>query len=87
MAVWGQDVEQVRRLSSQLNNEASSIRTIVSTLTSTLAQTEWTGPDADRFRNDWQSQHVPNLNRVIEALQETAQAASANAQAQESTSA
>ncbi|AZZ52545.1 MULTISPECIES: WXG100 family type VII secretion target [Rathayibacter] len=86
MAVWGLDVEQVRQLSSKLNQEASTIQQVLSTLTNQLGNTQWTGPDAEQFRNDWSSTHVAALNRVINALQDASQRASQNASAQESVS-
>lgn len=86
MAVWGLDVEQVRTLSSKLNQEASTIQQVLSTLTSQLGNTQWSGPDAEQFRNDWSSTHTVALNRVINALQDASQRASQNAAAQENVS-
>ncbi|QHC66063.1 WXG100 family type VII secretion target [Rathayibacter oskolensis] len=86
MAVWGLDVEQVRQLSSKLNQEATAIQQVLSTLTNQLGNTQWTGPDAEQFRNDWSGTHTAALNRVINALQEASQKASQNASAQESVS-
>ncbi|MCJ1696299.1 WXG100 family type VII secretion target [Rathayibacter caricis] len=86
MAVWGLDVEQVRTLSSKLNQEASTIQQVLSTLTSQLGNTQWSGPDAEQFRNDWSSTHTAALNRVINALQDASQRASQNAAQQESAS-
>jgi uncharacterized protein YukE len=86
MAVWGLDVQQVRQLSSQLNSKAGEIQSILTQLTSKLNATQWTGPDAEQFRNDWSGQHTAALKNVINALHEAAQKASANASAQESTS-
>jgi uncharacterized protein YukE len=86
MAVWGLDVQQVRELSQQLNSKASEIQSILSQLTSKLGSTQWTGPDAEQFRNDWSGEHTASLKKVIAALQDAGQKASANASAQESTS-
>ena len=84
--VWGLDVEQVRELGNNLDREAESIDAILSKLTNVLSSTQWTGPDADQFRNDWQSVHSSALRRVAGALRDTAQAAKANANAQEQVS-
>lgn len=86
MAVWGLDVQQVRQLSQQLNTKAGDIQTILTTLTSLLNSTQWTGPDAEQFRSDWSGQHTAALRNVISALQDAGQKASANASAQETTS-
>ena len=53
MAVWGLDVQQVRQLSTQLNQKAGEIEGALTTLTSKLAETQWEGPDATSFRSDW----------------------------------
>ncbi|WP_438354532.1 WXG100 family type VII secretion target [Microbacterium sp. CJ88] len=86
MAVWGLDVQQVRQLSSQLNTKAGDIQGILTTLTSLLNSTQWTGPDAEQFRSDWSGSHTAALKNVITALQDASQKASSNASAQESTS-
>ncbi|WP_265520574.1 WXG100 family type VII secretion target [Oerskovia flava] len=84
--MWGLDVEQVRQLSVELNSKSGEIETIASTLTSRLASTAWEGPDATRFRDDWQSIHLTALNNVSQALAEAGNRAQQNAAEQESTS-
>ena len=86
MAVWGLDVQQVRQLSSQLSQKAADIESVLSTLTSTLGNTEWTGPDSQAFRSDWTGQHTAALKQVINALRDASQKAQMNAQAQENAS-
>tara|TARA_R110002020_G_scaffold77567_2_gene195782 strand:+ start:2702 stop:2968 length:267 start_codon:yes stop_codon:yes gene_type:complete len=86
MAVWGLDVQQVRQLSSQLNQKAADIDGVLSTLTSALNSTQWEGPDANQFRNDWSGQHTSALRQVAQALRDAGQKASQNAAAQEQTS-
>ncbi|WP_292727431.1 WXG100 family type VII secretion target [Microbacterium sp. UBA837] len=86
MAVWGLDVQQVRQLSTQLNQKAADIDSILSTLTSALDATQWEGPDATQFRSEWSGQHSASLRRVAEALRDAASKASRNAAAQEQTS-
>lgn len=84
--VWGLDVQQVRDLATNLDREADSIDQILSKLTGVLNNTQWTGPDATQFRNDWQSSHTASLRKVGQALRDTAQLARANAVSQEQTS-
>ncbi len=86
MAVWGLDIEQVRQLSSQLNQKAADIESILSTLTSALNSTQWEGPDANQFRNDWSGQHTSSLRNVANALRDAGAKAQQNAAAQEQTS-
>lgn len=84
--VWGLDVQQVRDLATNLDREADAIDQTLSRLTGILNNTQWTGPDATQFRNDWQGNHSNALRKVGAALREVAQAARANANAQEQTS-
>jgi len=84
--VWGLDVQQVRDLATNLDREADSIDQILSKLTGVLNNTQWTGPDATSFRNDWQGAHSSALRKVGGALRDVAQAARANAAAQEQVS-
>lgn len=84
--VWGLDVQQVRDLATNLDREADGIDQVLSKLTSILGGTQWTGPDATQFRNDWQGAHSNALRRVSQALRETAQLARSNAAQQEQTS-
>lgn len=84
--VWGLDVQQVRELGTNLDREADSIDQILSKLTGVLNNTQWTGPDANQFRNEWTGAHSAALRKVGQALRDTAQLARANAAAQEQTS-
>ncbi len=84
--VLGMDPQAVRELAQQLDTSAGQIEQIRSQLTGKLSGTQWTGNDAQQFRNDWQSTHVAALNRVVEALKQASQTATRNAAAQEQTS-
>lgn len=84
--VWGLDVQQVRDLATNLDREADSIDQILSKLTGVLNNTQWVGPDATQFRNDWQGAHTTALRKVGQALRDTAGMARANAVSQEQTS-
>lgn len=84
--MWGLDVQQVRQLSSQLSQKAGEIESALSTLTSALGNTQWEGPDATNFRNDWSGQHTSALRQVIQALRDAATKAQQNASAQEQVS-
>ncbi|WP_102144550.1 WXG100 family type VII secretion target [Mycobacterium hubeiense] len=86
MALYGQDVEQVRQLATQLNAKASDIESVISQLTSAVNSVQWMGPDAERFKSDWQGQHVPQLRQVVSALQTASQNASRNATEQQQAS-
>ncbi len=83
MTFTGMDVEQVRHLSSQLTHQADQIETILVSLTGTLDSTQWTGPDSERFRNEWATSHTSGLRQIVSAMQDAAQRAELNAVEQE----
>ena len=86
MALWGLDIQQVRQLSTQLNQKAGDIDSILTSLTTALNGTQWEGPDATQFRNDWTGQHTSALRQVAQALRDAASKAQQNAAQQEQTS-
>jgi uncharacterized protein YukE len=86
MALYGADIEQVQQLSNQLNAKANEIENVISQLSSAISSVNWMGPDADRFRSDWQGQHVAQLKQVVSALQAASQNARRNAQEQQTAS-
>lgn len=86
MALWGADVQQLRTLSSQLNQKAGEVEGVLATLTNVLGSTQWEGPDAIAFRNEWSTTHTNALRQVANALRDASSKAAQNATAQESTS-
>ena len=86
MAIWGADVQQLRDLGKQLQSGATDIETQKSKLNQLLNTTDWKGPDADKFRGEWDSNHMTQLTRVAEALKEAGQKAGKNADQQDQTS-
>ena len=82
----GMNVEEVRRMSAQLRDAAEEITRIEQELTGGLAEVDWTGPDADRFRGQWQSEMVPALQQIMNSVTELGDTADRNAAEQESTS-
>ncbi|KRE77431.1 hypothetical protein [Arthrobacter sp. Soil763] len=86
MAIWGADVDQLKVLGTKLQAGAQEIDNQRSILTKVLAGTQWLGPDADKFRNEWNGEHVANLSRISQALQQASQQANRNASDQEGAS-
>jgi uncharacterized protein YukE len=80
------DIAAVRQLAQQMKTKADEIRSLSQQLTGQLQNTQWVGPDRDRFTNDWQSQHMAALSRVAEGLDTASQAAIQNANQQEQAS-
>ena len=86
MAIWGADVQQLKDLGGKLQAGATEIENQKSNLDKVLHSTDWKGPDADKFRGDWDSNHMTQLSRVAEALKEAGQKAGKNADQQDQTS-
>jgi hypothetical protein len=82
MAIWGADVEQLRTLGSKLEQGASDIDSQRASLTSALNVIEWHGPDATKFKDQWNGELSTMLRRVSEALTEAGQKAKRNADEQ-----
>jgi hypothetical protein len=80
------DVQQVRELASLLGKKAGEIDQLISTISSKLAGTDWRGPDAERFRSDWNGQLTTSLKNVAQNLRDTQTRATKNAADQETTS-
>ena len=86
MAQLGADVEQLDSLSKKFDAEAQMIAQATQQISAQVNSTWWKGPDADKFRSEWNGQHVAALAKVSQALQEAGKQASRNATEQESAS-
>ncbi len=86
MAIWGADVEQLRTLGNKLDSGATEIETQRNKLSAALEQTDWRGPDADKFKELWRGEHTSLLNRVADALREAGNKAKRNAEEQSTAS-
>ena len=86
MPITGMDIEAVRQLAVQMENNASQIEQLIGTLTATLEGTEWIGPDRERFVGDWNNTHKIQLTAVANSLRDAANAARSNADQQDQVS-
>jgi len=66
----GGNLEQLQALEHNFTTEAQAVADLQRRITSTLANTTWTGPAADRFRSEWNGTFVPALGRLQQALVE-----------------
>ncbi|MHB8246158.1 MAG: WXG100 family type VII secretion target [Acidimicrobiales bacterium] len=82
MSFYGMDVSAVQQLAQQMNNAGSEIQQLMTQLTSALENTQWVGPDHDRFLSEWHSQYCAQLNNVVHGLEQASQLANSNAQQQ-----
>ena len=64
MAFWGADTDQLKTLSTKLQQGSAEIEKQKSALASALQSTDWKGPDADKFRSDWESNHAAQIGRA-----------------------
>lgn len=69
MAQLGADVEQLDMLGRRFDEEAQKIEATISTITSQIQATWWQGPDAERFRSQWESADTSALRQIIQRLQ------------------
>ncbi|WP_125773494.1 WXG100 family type VII secretion target [Antribacter gilvus] len=84
--MWGLNVSQVRELGQRLTQKAEEVDQIVNQVSAQVESVSWKGPDAERFKNEWNSQHKTALKKAAESLREAGRNATKNAQMQEQTS-
>jgi WXG100 family type VII secretion target len=70
MSVIGGQIEQLQSLHSTFNTQASNVESMTKSITGQLAGTQWEGPASDRFRNAWNGEFAPMLNKLVIALTE-----------------
>lgn len=68
MSLRGADISQLTVLGKSFVTEASQVEDLTARVTALLGATNWTGPGADRFREQWNGEFVPSLNGLREAL-------------------
>lgn len=68
--MMGGDLAQLDRLSRTFIEQAEAVEALRLAVDGPLGTTPWTGPAADRFRNEWASTFTPALRRLQEALRE-----------------
>lgn len=77
----GADIQQLEQLAAAFGQQAQQLSNIKSTIGSKVRSTvgtHWRGNDATQFLNMWDSQFAPNLQKVIESLQQAQQAVNRN---------
>jgi hypothetical protein len=66
MAQLGADTEQLHALALALRGAAGRLERSLATLEAARRATTWRGPDADRFAQDWTSQHGHDARQLCE---------------------
>lgn len=70
--MMGGDLAQLDALRKTFTDQVQSVDVLRGAVDGALGSTQWTGPAADRFRNEWASTFVPALRRLQDALTENA---------------
>ncbi|MGO4454296.1 WXG100 family type VII secretion target [Arthrobacter sp. RAF14] len=83
---YGADVAQLRALAKAMSSASQKLQLSAQQLGSEVNTAAHTGPDAARFRQQWQSDHLPLLQRTIVALKASAQLLQVQADEQETAS-
>jgi len=86
--MYGADVEQLRSLAKKFETSGSNLLNVIRTLDHYINSTDaWRGPDAERFRSNWNERDRLAVTRSAEALNEGASALARNAEEQQQASA
>lgn len=83
---FGMNIEEVKGVAGSLDTQAKKINEILEKLTRTLSSTPWSGPDRDRFVEEWSNIHVKAIKKAAEDVQKTVTKVRADISLQEHTS-
>jgi uncharacterized protein YukE len=80
--VLGLDVNQADDLARNMRSKADEFENSAAQLSNNLANVQWTGNYANRFREDWNGQARQNLSNIVSMLRDASDALSRHADAQ-----
>jgi hypothetical protein len=83
----GMDTDGGQKAAGIIDGKAGELEQTISQMTQVIGGFDWRGPDADRTRENWQSEQVRSLTSVVEALRAFATLIKTQAQEQEKVSA
>jgi uncharacterized protein YukE len=86
MPKLGLDPEALTTLQRQLRADAASIKSLTSKLDGQLRAAWWEGPDATKFRSEWDGGHKAQLTRIATELEAAAQSVAAHVTQQQQAS-
>ncbi|MBE1878863.1 hypothetical protein [Myceligenerans pegani] len=85
--LYGADIEALRRLADRIAQGSETLNGVVGVVESAMPDPgQWSGPDAESFRDEWYSTHSPALTASAQALADAAETARSNADEQDATS-
>ena len=67
--------QQLRDLATVCSQQAQAVNGVGTTVDGRVANVEWESPAAQQFRAEWSSTHLPNLRKLMEALENLGQTA------------
>ncbi len=86
MPMIGGDAPALFHFAQQLSERRRKIQRAATRLGQLVQAAEWVGPDRDRFLQEWNSEHVPQIQSICNDLDDAASRVTRHAQAQEETS-
>ncbi|GAB4084416.1 hypothetical protein GCM10028784_10460 [Myceligenerans cantabricum] len=85
--LYGADIEALRQLADRIVRGGETLDGVVGIVESAMPDAEqWSGPDAEGFRDEWYGSHGPALTATAQALAEVAETVRGNADEQDDTS-
>ncbi|MCB2178089.1 MAG: WXG100 family type VII secretion target [Actinomycetales bacterium] len=70
MPLIGGELDELASLKATFDREGNLVADVLSTIRSQLGNTYWEGPAAARFRETWQSEFEPMLQRLQTQISE-----------------
>jgi uncharacterized protein YukE len=74
MGMSGADIAQMQTLEGRLKQESAAVTELMQRIDQALSNTQWTGPAAERFRQEWTNDFRKALMTLSNALGENATA-------------
>ncbi len=68
MSIIGGDESELAILKASFDRQAGMLQELTATLRGQLANTNWQGPSAERFRTAWSEEYERVLGRLEQAL-------------------
>lgn len=72
MGMQGADIASMQQLEQRLQQESAAVRDLMQRINGSLQNTQWTGPAADRFKQEWAGEFQKALTTLSDALAQNA---------------
>ena len=73
MSTIGAEMGQLQQLGQKFTQESQTVNQLTASINGQVGSTWWKGPAADRFRQAWEGEFRPALQKLEQALQEASQ--------------